>query len=168
MATRSRKNRPTESAYKEGRSRADEAALERVARRTIKRKSWWAAGVGLIPVPLVDFVGATAVQLSLLHELCYIYDVPYSEDRGREWIGALVGGLTPTLVKAIPGLGSLVGVLTGPAYYGASTYAIGRVFMQHFETGGTFLSFEPERMRSHFNRYFREGRDEVSEARTAA
>ena len=32
----------------------------------------------------------------------------------------------------------------------ASTWAVGQVFTQHFETGGTFLTFDPERMKAHY------------------
>jgi uncharacterized protein (DUF697 family) len=173
MATRSRKNHPKKPYRRlekeiDKEIEIDDPALQRYALRAIKYKCCWAAGIGLLPLPIIDFVGVTAVQLSLLRELSALYGVPYYEDRAREWIGALVGGLCPTLVKSIPGFGSLIGVLTGPVYYGASTYAIGRVFLQHFETGGTFFSFDPDEMRSYFDRYFREGRDEAAEARDAA
>jgi uncharacterized protein (DUF697 family) len=150
-------NRPTNE---EGTSsRNQETALERIARRIIKRKAFWSAGIGLVPVPIIDFVGVTAVQISMLRELCDLYGIPYHEDRAREWTGALLGSLTPTLVKTIPGVGTIAGMLTSPAYYGAATYALGRVFVQHFETGGTLLSFDADRMRGHFQAYYREGRE---------
>ena len=81
----------------------DETVLARIGRQIIKRKSLWSAGVGLIPVPIIDFVGVTAVQISMLRELCELYGIPYYEDRGKEWTAALVGSLAPTLVKTIPG-----------------------------------------------------------------
>ena len=33
---------------------------------------------------------------------------------------------------------------------GASTWAMGKVFTQHFATGGTLLDFDPDTMREHF------------------
>lgn len=151
---------PQRSSSDEGTIRNGDTALSRIANRIIKRKAFWSAGIGLVPVPIIDFVGVTAVQISMLRELCDLYGIPYHDDKGKEWTAALLGSLTPTLVKTIPGIGTIAGMLTSPAYYGAATYAVGRVFVQHFETGGTMLSFDPDRMRGHFQAYYREGRDQ--------
>ncbi|MNC99258.1 hypothetical protein D3C83_174830 [compost metagenome] len=37
-----------------------------------------------------------------------------------------------------------------PALAGASTYATGRVFVDHFESGGTFDNFDPETARGDY------------------
>ncbi|MEZ5671856.1 MAG: hypothetical protein R3E08_05540 [Thiotrichaceae bacterium] len=42
---------------------------------------------------------------------------------------------------------------------GAATYAIDKVFVQHFESGGTFLDFDPEAVREHFAAEFAKGKD---------
>jgi hypothetical protein len=49
-----------------------------------------------------------------------------------------------------------------PTLAGASTYAVGRVFIQHFECGGTILSFDPEKVRAHFEKEFEEGKKVVA------
>ena len=41
---------------------------------------------------------------------------------------------------------------------GATTYAVGKVFIEHFESGGTFLDFDPEKMRDHFQELYEEGK----------
>ena len=41
---------------------------------------------------------------------------------------------------------------------GASTWALGKVFIQHFESGGTFLDFNPEKVREYYKVQFEEGR----------
>jgi lipoate-protein ligase A len=46
---------------------------------------------------------------------------------------------------------------------GAATYAIGRVFIQHFESGGTFLDFNPEKVREYFKEQFERGKGVASE-----
>jgi hypothetical protein len=51
-----------------------------------------------------------------------------------------------------------------PVFAGAATYAIGKVFIQHFEAGGTLLDFEPAKVREHFRQQFEKGRDLSSEA----
>ena len=147
---------------------ADQDVVD-VARRTsaqemVKRRMWWSAAVGAVPVPFVDFAAVTAIQLSMLRSLCELYGVDYREDRAKEWMGALAGGATPTLLKSIPLFSLTVGLISGPLFYGASTYAVGRVFVEHFETGGTMLTFDADKMREYFSRYFREGRDQVTAA----
>src|SRR5262249_52323614 len=66
--------------------------------------------------------------------------------------------------KMIPFVGPLVGGLSMPLFSGAATYAIGQVFIQHFETGGTLLDFEPEKVREHFRREFAEGQGVATES----
>ena len=41
-----------------------------------------------------------------------------------------------------------------PAFNAAATYALGRVFIQHFECGGTILDLDPDKVREHFRREF--------------
>ena len=44
-----------------------------------------------------------------------------------------------------------------PVLAGAATYAVGKVFIQHFESGGTFLNFNPESVRGYYEAMFKEG-----------
>jgi uncharacterized protein (DUF697 family) len=128
----------------------------------VKKRMWWSAAVGALPVPFVDFAAVTAVQHNMLRKLCDLYGVDYREDRAREWVGALVGGVAPTLLKTIPLFSLTVGLVSGPLFYGASTYAVGRVFMEHFETGGTLLTFDADRMREYFQKFYAEARAQVA------
>lgn len=135
----------------------------------IKNHSFGAAGVGLIPLPAVDFVALTAIQANLLRKLSAFYNVPFTEEIGKKVIGALVGGYAPvafalpvaSLVKMIPVIGQTAGVLAMSAVAGASTYAIGKVFVQHFESGGTFLNFNPAAVSEYYREQFKEGREIV-------
>ena len=146
------------------------------ARRIVKTHMWVATGVGLIPAPFVDLVGVSAVQLRMLHELTKLYDVPFSRDLGKELIGALLGSIVPLSItatvgsaaKMLPLVGYVVGGLSMPLLSGAATYAIGKVFIQHFETGGTLLDFEPAKVREHFRREFAAGRGVAAEGPEAA
>ena len=42
---------------------------------------------------------------------------------------------------------------------GASTFALGEVFKKHFETGGTFLDFDPGRLKNYYNEKFEKGKE---------
>ena len=46
-----------------------------------------------------------------------------------------------------------------PVFAGATTLAIGKIFMQHFESGGTFLDFEPAKVRAYFRQEFEASQD---------
>ncbi len=141
------------------------------ADKIIRNHIYGAMGVGLIPVPLVDMVALTGVLLNMLRKLAKLYEIPFSKDVGKNLIASLLGGTIPvsvsgtlaSMVKAIPIIGQTTGALTMPATAGAMTYAVGRVFLQHFESGGTFLNFDPEKVREHYARLFEEGKKVVSE-----
>jgi uncharacterized protein (DUF697 family) len=138
-----------------------QAALSRV-----KYYTWWSGGAGLVPVPIVDLAAVSGVQLKMLAEISKIYEVPFKESRGKAAIGALVGfvlphaaayGLLGSLIKAIPIIGSLAGAPAMGLFCGAYAWALGNVFIQHFESGGTFLDFNPEKVKEHFRAQFDEG-----------
>jgi len=128
----------------------------------IRRYSYWAAGLGLIPVPVIDFVAITGVQAKMLLDIAKQYPVVATEENVRGAIAALLGGGAPVVVgggiisafKFVPGIGQIAGVLAVPALAAASTVAIGRVFLQHFETGGTLLDFDVEKLREFFKKEF--------------
>jgi uncharacterized protein (DUF697 family) len=124
-------------------------------------------GASLVPIPLFDLVALTSVQLKMLYSLAKHYDVPYSRNLGKSLIASLLGGVMPTsaamtlasLAKAVPGLGTATGMISVSVLGGATTYAIGSVFMQHFESGGTMLDFDPKKMRAYFSGKLEEGKD---------
>ena len=127
---------------------------EMSALNLVNRYSLYSAGVGLIPVPLVDMAGVAAVQAKMLSELSAIYEQPFSANRGKAIIAALLGGIAPTsiaasgvgqLFRAIPIVGQAFGFMTVSLFATAATWAVGRVFIQHFESGGTFLNFDPSK-----------------------
>lgn len=146
------------------------------ARKIVRTHMWVSLGVGLIPLPFVDLVGVTAVQLRMLNELTKVYDVPFSRDLGKELIAALLGSLVPisltytaaSAAKMIPYVGYAIGGLSLPLMAAAATYAVGKVFIQHFESGGTLLDFEPAKVREYFRQEFAEGQRLASEGSEAA
>ncbi|WP_111977563.1 YcjF family protein [Algibacillus agarilyticus] len=126
----------------------------------------------LIPVPAVDLVAVTGIQLKMLHSLAAIYDVPFKEELVRSSISSVIGGtvalsvsrVASSAIKAIPGVGTMIGSLAMPTVSGATTYGLGRVFIQHFESGGTFLTFDADKVRDYFEQEFKKGKAVVAEA----
>jgi uncharacterized protein (DUF697 family) len=128
------------------------------AEKIISYYSKWGAGMGLIPVPLVDLAAVTGVQLKMLKRLARNYHVEYDESSGKALIGSLLGAILPaklgyggigSAIKAIPGVGTILGMAAVPAFNYGSTYAVGRVFAKHFAGGGTLLDFDPSSMHGH-------------------
>jgi uncharacterized protein (DUF697 family) len=124
----------------------DKPALE-----LVDRLSLWSGAAGLIPVPLVDIAAVGGVQLHMLRRLSEIYGVPFSENRGKSILTSLAGAVIPattattttSLMKGVPGIGTVIGALTMPAVAACATWVIGRVFIKHFASGGTLLDFSP-------------------------
>jgi uncharacterized protein (DUF697 family) len=143
------------------------ATNDMLADRIVRQNMLWAAGGGLIPVPMLDIVAITAVELKMLKELAVLYDVPFREDQVKSILVSLMAGLgasalgaviSVSLLKSVPILGAVSGYIAVPGAAAAFTYAVGKVFLQHFASGGTFLDFEPKKVREHFARQFEEGK----------
>jgi uncharacterized protein (DUF697 family) len=123
-------------------------------------------GAGLIPLPLVDFAATSLIQLEMLRRLGKLYNVPFKEGTVKKLLAALVGGGVPSLVspalsglvKVVPFIGPSLGALSAPILLGASTYSVGKVFIQHFASGGTFLTFDPEAVREYYYEQFKKGK----------
>ena len=64
-----------------------------------------------------------------------------------------------SLMKGVPLIGLTVGALAMPVLAGATTYAVGKVFVQHFASGGTFLNFNPDEVREYYYEMFKEGQE---------
>jgi uncharacterized protein (DUF697 family) len=132
------------------------------ANALIKRYSYWSAGFGLIPLPIVDVAVITGTQIKMVRDLALLYDREFKEDAVRASVGALIGATLPVAVgsgtvsalKTVPVIGQIAGTILLPALALASTVAVGRVFLQHFEAGGTLLDFDPEKMKSYFEAEF--------------
>ncbi len=129
------------------------------ANAIVKKWSLWSAGAGLIPLPVVDLAAIAGIQLKMLSDLADHFEVPFKENVGKSAIGSLVSsgigtqlgtGSIRSLIKSIPVVGTVAGLTVMPAFAGASTLATGKVFTQHFASGGTFLNFKPDEVREHY------------------
>ena len=128
---------------------------DEAASKLVDRFSLWSGAAGLIPVPLVDIAAVGGVQLQMLRRLSEIYGVPFSDNRGKSIIASLAGSVLPastatttamgvaSVLKGIPGIGTVISAFTMPVFSAGATYVIGKVFIQHFASGGTLLDFNP-------------------------
>ena len=101
--------------------------------------------------PFVDAVAVGGLQIELLRRLSHLYDVPFSENSGKALIASLAGTMIPTtsgigaasMLKSVPVIGTITAAFVMPVLSSGATFAIGRAFIQHFESGGTLLDFNP-------------------------
>jgi uncharacterized protein (DUF697 family) len=124
--------------------------------------------LGLIFTLLVSSLLVVAVQLKMINELCSEYGVKFSKQVGNAMIASLMGwlltgifGQVGTILAKLTLL-EVLGGRTGLAIVsGAATYAIGRVFIQHFESGGTLLDFDAEKSKNYYLEMYEEGKKVV-------
>jgi uncharacterized protein (DUF697 family) len=137
----------------------------------IMTRVYWAMGAGLVPVPMIDLAAIASVQVKLLEDLSDHYGKDFAAERGKKVISVLTSsvgtgmvatGAVASLLKIIPGLGSIGGAVALPAVAGASTYALGKVFERHFEQGGDLLDFEVEKAKEYYGKVYEEGKRIVS------
>lgn len=137
------------------------------AESAIKNHALYAAGGGLIPIPIVDFLAVSGIQMDLVQNLCEIYNINFYKNQGKTSISALAGTslatLGSSLIKAIPGVGSFLGGVSMSLLSGASTYAIGQVFAQHFEGGGTMDDLNVADFQAFYKQKVEEGKKIVAD-----
>jgi uncharacterized protein (DUF697 family) len=136
------------------------------ADRLIRQYIGWSCAGGLLPVPLLDIAAITAAQLQMVRELSTLYGVPFQDHLGRNLVASLVGGVGSaaagrgifcSVLKAVPVVGAIGGLISVPIVAGSATYALGQVFVEHFERGGTLLDFDPKPARAFFEEKLKEG-----------
>jgi uncharacterized protein (DUF697 family) len=150
-------------------------ARDAEAAQVVDRFSLWSGAAGLIPLPLLDIAAVGGVQLVMLRRLSEIYGVPFTENRGKSIIASLAGSVLPastatttamtasSVLKGIPGVGTVISTFTMPVLSAGATWVIGKVFIQHFASGGTLLDFNPPDYRE-----FIKAQKERWDARSAA
>jgi uncharacterized protein (DUF697 family) len=150
---------------------ATDSTSEEELNKLVRHHMYAAFGAGLVPLPILDVAAVTGVQLNLVRKLAEAFDVPFSKSAVQGIVSALLGGALPALAgpplasaaKVIPVVGLPVGILTAPTMAAAATYAIGQVFIRHFQADGTLLTFDLETAGLFFQEMFQRGAEEADE-----
>ncbi|MEM1328262.1 MAG: DUF697 domain-containing protein [Bacteroidota bacterium] len=149
-------------------SNSNKAERRKHADTVVRNHVIFSMGAGFIPIPVADIFAVSASQLDMIRQLCKVYDIDFQETQGKAIVSALTSSTLArvgagSLAKAIPFVGSLVGGVTNSVLAGASTYALGEVFKRHFETGGTILDFDVDRLKRVYQEKFEKGKEVVKE-----
>jgi uncharacterized protein (DUF697 family) len=161
---------------------AAELATARHADTVIRHNVYLAAATGIIPIAFVDTAALFVVQLKMLSELAHVYDKSFRADLGKSAVSALFASVAPAAVAngvmgtslfmafthSVPVIGTALRLATMPAFGAAFTYAVGKVFENHFAHGGTLLSFEAEATRDYFKTKMNEFRGKAPAEPVAA
>ena len=151
-------------------------ATELTASNVIKDHIIASVAVGAVPVPLIDVAGIAAIQLRMIRKLSQLYGRPFSDSLGRSVVASLAGGfggvaagaVAGSLVKVVPGIGWMLAMATVPVVAGASTYAIGQVFLSHFKAGGTIEDLDTTKFKAFYKEQFEKGKEIALKAKEDA
>jgi uncharacterized protein (DUF697 family) len=135
------------------------------ALKTVERYSKIAAGVGLLPTFVLNFAAVLAVQIMMVSKIAKMFHVSNDKERIRRSILTLIGSVLTSSVghgiglaaASIPAVlaGTVLSFVVAPALAYSLTSALGRVFVMHFQSGGTLLTFDPKLVRAHFMKAFK-------------
>ena len=134
-----------------------------LAHKTVKHWSQWSSVAGFIPVSFLDTFTISGLQIKMIYELCKVYGVPFKKETAQGVISGLLAGSTTSiisgsistaLIRHIPYVGTPLCVITQPVLAYASTYALGVVFIQHFESEGNLKDFAIESVRDFYDEQF--------------
>lgn len=125
------------------------ALRRRMAVATVERYANWAAVGGAIPVPIANATAVTALMVRMIHALSKLYGVPFEKNRTRAAVVGLMGGVLPTglatvatsaVTYFVPGY-ALLGLAASSVTSSAYARGIGRLYIEHFESGSTEINF---------------------------
>lgn len=136
----------------------------------INRYTLIAAGVGVLPSPMINSVGIAAMELVMIDELARNYNFPFpTKLAALKILVSVVGSIGPvyfalkskSAVSAIPLVGHLIASSIYSLTGAISVYAVGKLFQRHFESGGTLLSKDNRYLKKAFKQEFENGSKEV-------
>jgi len=141
------------------------------ASEIIRNHVGFSLGAALVPFPGADLLAVTAVQLNMLRQLAGLYNVGFFDSLGKNVISAVGGSsvarLGASLIKAIPGVGTIIGEISMPALSGASTYALGHVVAAHFHKGGSLEDMDFKNARKKYEEEIETGKQMAENLRKA-
>jgi uncharacterized protein (DUF697 family) len=125
------------------------AAIDARADEVISKYMWAAGGVAAInPIPLLDLAGGSAITVKMVLDLAAVYKQPVDVDTVVTMLGqlgknlvAMVGAsaASPALaagvasiLKTVPGIGTIAGGILQGLVQAVVTRWIGRVFCEYF------------------------------------
>jgi uncharacterized protein (DUF697 family) len=135
-------------------------AITAQAKQVVREHMLLSAGSALIPEPILCTTAVTAAHLRMLAELSQLYKKPFNPKVAEVLLVAASGGaLTycvlgqPFVRRALATLGPVIlplWFLGGSVMAGTLTHFMGLAFIRHYESGGTYRTFDWEEFAREF------------------
>jgi uncharacterized protein (DUF697 family) len=138
---------------RQGPSMALGTLRRRRAERIVQRNATIAGFGGIIPLPLINIAAISVIILRMVRTLARLYGVPFEHNQVRSIVISLLAGTMPTgmaaattstLMYLVPG-SNLIGLAVSSITAVECTRCIGRIFINHFENGGTLSEVQEVR-----------------------
>lgn len=143
--------------------------MDEKTEKIIKSHIIYSMTAGAIPIPLADIAAVTAIQIDMIKQIAERYSVNYDVNKGKSFASSLAGAsfasVGASIVKLLPGVGTLVGIGTQVILSGASTYALGNIFEGHFSGGGTLSNFNIDGVKGQYAKLLKKGKKFAREVR---
>lgn len=140
----------------------------------IRKYTYYTTAAGLVPIPIADLVLISGLQVKMIHDMSKEYGIPFKKSTVKSIIGALLGYIVPqsmtrtvlgSALKTIPGIGTILGVVSMPIFTGGATWTLGQIFNSHFEKGGTLDDFVAADYKEEVKSKFEEGKKVAKEVK---
>lgn len=104
--------------------------------QAVRRATVASTLIALTPIPFMDLIPLTAIQISMVLTLARIHDQPLNWKRGKEILTGLGAGvLARTAFGELSKLGGLPGWALSASIAAGTTLSIGTIVLRFFETG---------------------------------
>ena len=154
-AAQTANSRPGASSHQEGDQRGvayQESVSSRDIDDLIKRYCYWSFSISLIPVPIVDLAAMVTIQVKMIQEISKLHKIPLSDEKAKKTVAVLIANVSSSsfmgLAKLAPGIGYLVVTIPLATINVTNTYAVGKIFAHHFESGHTIDSLGSGRQKA--------------------
>jgi uncharacterized protein (DUF697 family) len=135
--------------------------------KAIRESVYASMGVGIVPIPFFNIAAVTASNLNLACKLSKLYGVEFKENIAKNIIASITGAsagvfaspFVETAVIGLPLVGLPLAVGTKSILNGMTTYALGQMFVTHFERGGNFLAANADAMKEDFKAAYKNSRE---------
>jgi len=126
---------------------------------------------GAIPIPLLDIVAVSAIQLDMIRQIAKKYEIDFDDEIGKTLvssiisttIGTSIGRAGASVVKVIPGIGTILGIGSQVVLSGITTFAVGHIFNNHFSNHQSLKDFNLDGVKEAFEDLLKKGKDFVDD-----
>jgi len=118
--------------------------LRKRALKIVNYYTLLSSGLGLIPTPLLYQIAVGGLLSKMLYDLSELYGTSLTKQKNKAIIASILGGghsewitvyMRDNIQKILPGIVVIGNTIARPVVAAGITYAIGRLFVKHFDTG---------------------------------